>query len=126
MEDPVALAKAVVAGFAQEVANDGGGSLKTIGWTLSWLPDMPGWETDGGRPEYGLPRHVAEELAAAWNADAICQAPPETGGDAVVDLRISTRALNALLYNGIMTIAELIRLSFKERSGLRHLGRKSG
>lgn len=42
---------------------------KKIGWTLSWLPDMPGWETDGGREEYGLPRHVAEELAAAWNAD---------------------------------------------------------
>jgi hypothetical protein len=36
-------------------------------WTLSPWPDEPGWETDCATKGYGLPRAVADLIAAAYN-----------------------------------------------------------
>lgn len=36
-------------------------------WTVSRDPNVPGWNTDGGYPGYGLTKADAEELAQAAN-----------------------------------------------------------
>jgi hypothetical protein len=36
-------------------------------FTLSWSPNVCGWETDASRSGYGLPLHVAREIADAYN-----------------------------------------------------------
>jgi hypothetical protein len=36
-------------------------------WTLSPLPEIPGWETDGGYPDYGLRKERAIEIARRYN-----------------------------------------------------------
>ena len=42
--------------------------LYAVAGTLSWHPEIPGWETDGGIEEYRLPQALAERIASAYNA----------------------------------------------------------
>lgn len=44
-------------------------SLDDSVWTVSPAPDEEGWRTDTANSSYGLPKWVAERIAALWNAN---------------------------------------------------------
>jgi hypothetical protein len=74
-------ARLLASGPVYVVTEDGSGRDGTF--TLSDLPDVPGWDTDSGYPGYGMDRAVAESYAEAINTHRRCEASRVDDGTGV-------------------------------------------